>query len=141
MRRGRDSAARFLITGTILLTIALSPPARSQQVTQVAGVDNTNMGAYRALAHLSFDAFEQGDLAMAAKLARILERAWDKGEEGNGRFALEGLNPALFKEIDDAMDAYIKPILYSQERLNAKDATDKFNNYMKKLELGDKLSP
>src|SRR5882762_1280994 len=84
----------------VLTTLCLSQEAPP---SQVAGVDNTKMGAYRALAQLSFQAFEKGDATTAAELARVLERTWDKGEEQGGAESVAKLNPALFKQIDDAM--------------------------------------
>src|ERR1700753_4239360 len=54
----------------------LSCSGLAKKVTQAAEVDNTRMGSYRALAQLSFQAFQKGDSATAAELARILERTW-----------------------------------------------------------------
>jgi hypothetical protein len=42
--------------------------------------DQNMMGPYRALAQLSFQALEKGDYTSVAKLARALERTWDRGE-------------------------------------------------------------
>jgi len=44
------------------------------------------MGPYRALAQLAYAASQKGDNALAAKLARILERTWDKAEDYGGRY-------------------------------------------------------
>jgi len=60
----------FVACGTVLPV-----SAQEKRPSQTAGVDNTKMGTYRALAELTFQAFEKGDNATAAKLARILERA------------------------------------------------------------------
>jgi hypothetical protein len=57
--------------------------AQEKTITQTARMDNTRIGAYRALAQLSYQAFEKGDHATAAELARVLERTWDGGEWDN----------------------------------------------------------
>jgi hypothetical protein len=56
-----------------------------------------------ALAQLSFQAFQKGDNATAAELARILERTWDAAEEGGGDRTLANTNKDLFEQIDRAM--------------------------------------
>jgi hypothetical protein len=48
--------------------------AQGTKATQTAGVDNSRMGAYRALAQLAYQAFQKGDNATASELARVLER-------------------------------------------------------------------
>jgi hypothetical protein len=93
-----------LATGLIAPSVA-----QDKKVTQVAGVDNSAMGAYRALASLSFQAFQKGDPATAAELARILERTWDAAEEGGGLKSLEVKNKDLFEQIDEAMDTLLNP--------------------------------
>jgi hypothetical protein len=84
---------------------------QDNKVTRTAGVDDTKMGAYRALAQLSFRAFQKGDNAMAAELARILDLTWDKGEEAGGDRSLIKTNKDLFEQIDKAMDGYVNLIL------------------------------
>jgi hypothetical protein len=64
------AASMLSATGALCL-------AEQQAVTQTAGVDNSRLGAYRALAQLSFQAFQKGDREIAAELARILERTLD----------------------------------------------------------------
>jgi hypothetical protein len=83
---------------SLVLIVAVATPSASQEskVTQTAGVDNTKMGAYRALAQLSFRVFQKGDKTMAAELARILERTWDAGEENGGERSLMRTNKDLF---------------------------------------------
>src|SRR6267154_5412235 len=101
------ACACLLLTGAAISTCV----AQDKKVTQSAGVDNTRMGAYRALAQLSFQAFQKGDTAAAAELARILERTWDAAEEGGGPRSLVVRNKDLFEQLDKAMDTFIKPIL------------------------------
>jgi hypothetical protein len=68
-------------------------------------------GAISRFAALSYAASQKGDNALAAKLARILERNWDKAEDYGGETALSNTNHALFDEIDKAMDRFISPLV------------------------------
>src|ERR1700738_3850813 len=68
--------------------------AQQKKMPQTAGVDNSKMGPYRALAQLAFAASQKGENALAAKLARILERDWDKSEDYGGDAALSQTNHA-----------------------------------------------
>jgi hypothetical protein len=99
------------------------------------------MGAYRALAQLSFEAFKGGDKALAAKLARILERTWDRAEEGSGNNTLETTNPTLFRQIDHAMDLFIKPIIgYEKTTPDPAKIEAAYDEYVSRLKLGDQQS-
>ena len=91
--------ASFFVTATFF-----SASAQEKKAPQTAGVDNTKMGAYRALAQHAFLEFQKGDTAAAAQLARSLERVWDKAEDYGGDTALKKTHPDLFEEIDKAMD-------------------------------------
>src|SRR5882757_3611033 len=104
----------FSLSACALLSIVLvtSCVAQEKKLTQTAGVDNTRMGAYRALAQLSYQAFQKGDKATAAELARILERTWDAAEEHGGAESLGVKNKDLFEQLDQAMDAFIKPVMH-----------------------------
>jgi hypothetical protein len=107
--------------------------AQDKAPTQTAGVDNTKMGAYRALAQLSFQAFQKGDNATAAELARILERTWDKGEAD-----LSKSNSDVWKQIDGAMDGFIKPVLHYAAKAPEPAAVEAaYNTYLEKLKLAD----
>jgi hypothetical protein len=110
---GRISGSMVQIGACGVLSMAVVMPSMAQErrVTQTAGVDNTKMGAYRALAQLSFQAFQNRDNVRAAELARILERTWDAAEEGACDRALVKTNKSLFEEIDKAMDVFIKPVM------------------------------
>ena len=61
-----------------VVVLGHSPAAQAAHPAPNAGVDNTKMGPYRALAHLAYASFQKGDMATAAELAHILERVWDK---------------------------------------------------------------
>jgi hypothetical protein len=81
---------------------------------QTAGVDNSKMGPYRALAQLAFASSQKGDNATARTLAKILERTWDKSEDYGGDTALSRTNHALFDEIDKAMDQFVNLLMEHQ---------------------------
>jgi len=128
------------IGACLLLATAVTAPCLSQQktITQTAGVDNTKMGAYRALAQLSFKAFQKGDNATAAELARILERTWDAAEEGGGDTSLLKRNKDLFEQIDKEMEAFIKPlIIYATKAPNPTAVHSAYNAFLEKLNKGD----
>jgi hypothetical protein len=131
--------SNFTAAAVLGLAIAgTSIAADQKESTQTAGVDNTRMGAYRALAQLSFQAFKRGDLAMSAELARILERAWDAAEESGGPKSLEVKNNDLFEQIDTSMDDFIKPILhYATKTPPSRDVEAVYNAFLEKLKQGD----
>jgi hypothetical protein len=129
------TAGLFLFSGA-----ATSVPAKAQEKrpSQTAGVDNTKMGTYRALAELSFQAFKKGDGVTAAKLARILERAWDSSEEGGGEKALAKTNPQLFEQIDRAMDVFIKPLIgYEKAAPDPAKVESAYNAYLELLKQAE----
>lgn len=138
-KRGFDAMMAvwvFMVLGAIPV-----PPCVAQEKTptQSAGVDNTKMGAYRALAQLSFRAFQKGDNATSAELARILERSWDAAEEGGGEHSLAKTNSERFGQIDEAMDAFIKPILrYASKTPDPVGVESAYNEYLNKLKEGDR---
>jgi hypothetical protein len=112
--------------------------AWGQKVPQTDGVDNTKMGAYRALAQHAYAEFQKGDTATAAQLARVLERVWDKGEDYGGDTALKKTHPDLFEQIDKAMDDFITPL--TEYKTKAPDPTKvklAYNAYLEKLKLAD----
>jgi hypothetical protein len=124
----------------LILAIVVAVPSGSQEskVTQTAGVDNTKMGAYRALAQLSFLAFQKRDMATASELARIIERTWDAAEAGSGPKSLEKKDKALFDRIDRAMDAFVKPVIqYSTTAPNPAAVEAAYNEFLKQLKQGD----
>ncbi len=127
-------AAAFLIAAA-----ALSPAsAQEKKNPQTAGVDNTKMGAYRALAQHAFLEFQKGDTAAAAQLARSLERVWDKAEDYGGDTALKKTHPDLFEEIDKAMDDFVLPLTeYKTKPPDPARVKAAFNTYMEKLKLAD----
>ena len=115
---------------------AASP--QEKHASQVAGVDNTKMGAYRALAQVIYHDFQKGDLATAATLARVLERLWDKAEDYGGDAALSKTNHALFDEIDKAMDQFVSPLIESKTKApDPAKVKTAFAVFLEKLSLAD----
>jgi hypothetical protein len=123
---------------SLSIFIGLTSVAQERKFPQTAGVDDSKMGTYRALAQLAFAASQKGDNVLAAKLARILERDWDKAEDYGGESALSKTNHALFDEIDRAMDHFIAPltahIASAPDPVTVKAA---FNAYLEKLKQAD----
>jgi hypothetical protein len=124
-----------------LLTLALlfaTPGMAQAKASPNAGVDNSKMGPYRALANLAFNFSLKGDNATAATLAKILERTWDKSEDYGGDTALSKTNKVLFDEIDKAMDQFVSLLL---ERPNAAPDPVRlraaYTNYLDKLKKAD----
>ncbi len=112
--------------------------AQEKKGAQQNGVDNTKMGAYRALAQHIYSDFQKGDVAAAAEMARVLERVWDKAEEYGGDTALAKTNRQLFDEIDKAMDQFITPIMDAKGKPpDAGKVKAAFNAYLDKLKLAD----
>ena len=113
--------------------------AQEKKITQTAGVDNTRMGAYRALAQQSFQAFQKGDNGTAAELARILERTWDQGEWHNssdGSYCKA--NRAVCQPIDESMDAFIKPIIgFAKKAPDAAAVEAAYKDFLEKLKQAD----
>jgi hypothetical protein len=134
----RHSVAVGAIVISLGVSMSFTSVAQEKHFPQTAGVDDSKMGPYRALAQLAFAASQKGDNALAAKLARILERDWDKAEDYGGETALSKTNHALFDEIDKAMDRFIAPLV-----AHAASAPDQaalkaaYNAYLEKLKLAD----
>jgi SAM-dependent MidA family methyltransferase len=119
-----------------LLAVPFS--AQEKRMPQTAGVDNSKMGPYRALAQLAYAASQKGDNAGAATLAKILERTWDKAEDYGGDMALSKKNHALFEEIDKAMDQFISLLFdYPTAAPDAAKLKSAYAQYLEKLRLGD----
>ncbi len=111
--------------------------AQEKKSPQTAGVDDTKMGPYRALAQLAYATIQKGDTATAAKLARILERTWDKAEDYGGDMSLSKTNHALFTDVDKAMDAFITLVEKSGATPDLNAIKNAYNTYLDKLKLAD----
>jgi hypothetical protein len=125
-----------LLTLSSMAVRAAVPQAAHQP--QTAGVDNTKMGPYRALARLIYAAAQKGDGAGAAQLAKILERVWDKAEDYGGDTALSKTNPDLFKQVDKAMDDFATAVQAgAKSPADAAKLKAAYNTYLEKLQLAD----
>jgi len=112
--------------------------AQEKRVAQTAGVDNSKMGPYRALAQLAYAASQKGDHASAATLAKILERMWDKAEDYGGDTALSKTNHAVYEQIDKAMDQFISVFLeHPSAAPDAAKLKVAYGYYLEKLKLAD----
>lgn len=135
--RGRTLGA-FLAAILLMATFVGNAFSQEKRVAQTNGVDNTKMGAYRAIAQHIYADFQKGDIAAAAEMGRVLERLWDKAEEYGGDTALAKTNRQLFDEIDKAMDQFLTPIWEAKAKppdpARVKAA---FNTYLEKLRLAD----
>jgi hypothetical protein len=130
--------AKFFLPVLVLALLFANSAAAQTKAPQTAGVDNTKMGPYRALATLAFNASQKGDNATAATLAKILERTWDKSEDYGGDTALSKTNKKLFDEIDKAMDQFVS--LLVDHPTSAPDPARlraAFTNYLDKLKEAD----
>jgi len=116
-----------------------SQDKQDKKVTQSAAVDNTRMGAYRALAQLSFQAFQKGDNTAAAELARILERTWDQGEWHNSsENSFCKASRSACQSIDEAMDVFIKPVMhYAAKTPEPAAVHTAYNDFLEKLKQAD----
>ncbi|MFI5097123.1 MAG: hypothetical protein ACHQT6_04030 [Candidatus Acidiferrales bacterium] len=138
--RLRNAGQIILLTAILLaLGSAVAPVSLAQQkhAPQTAGVDDTKMGPYRALAQLAYAAVQKGDHATAAKLVRILERNWDKAEDYGGDTALSKTNHDLFEQIDKAMDVFISLVEKSSAAPDMGPIKAAYNAYLDKLKLAD----
>ena len=128
-----------LLLAIVIAQGAVSPAsAQEKKAPQTDGVDNTKMGAYRAIAQHAYLEFQKGDSAAAAQLARSLERVWDKGEDYGGDTALKKTHPDLFEQIDKAMDDFITPLMdYKTKTPDPARVKAAFTTYMEKLKQAD----
>jgi hypothetical protein len=127
-----------VFTAALLVCAFAAPLSAQEKRPQTAGVDNSKMGPYRALAQLAYAASQKGDHASAATLAKILERTWDKAEDYGGDTALSKTNHDVFEQIDKAMDQFITLLL--DHPSSAPDVTKlkaTYSLYLEKLNLAD----
>lgn len=94
-------------------------------------VAQSNVGLYRALAEVTFQAFDRRDFSTARKVARSLEMCWD-GIEGNG--VLRKKEPAVYQDLDRAMDHFIGPVLRTAEGdVDSQQVHKAYREYLEKL--------
>lgn len=130
------NGGRFRSTTCLLVLLVFtyrSSFSQDKTRTKTAGVDDSAMGAYRALAQLSFQAFQKGDNTTAAELARVLERTWDQGEQD-----LHKRSPQAWIWIDESMDRYVKPLMrYGEKAPDPIVVEAAYNEYLVELKLAD----
>jgi hypothetical protein len=96
--------------------------------------DRGKMAGYRALAKLAYESFQRADFPTAARLADALETFWNQYEEPR----MEKASPDKFRTVDDAMDAFIKPLVtYEKKTPDSASVRAAFENYVQKLKLMD----
>jgi hypothetical protein len=124
-----------LMVGVLVMVLLLMAPlANAQSPSSYAGVDNSSMGVYRALAQIAFELYQKHDYANAAKVARVIEVVWDRN---GSMFAKE--SQAMHDEIDRAMDAFIKPVIANADRpVDAGLIESSCRDYLDKLKKFDK---
>jgi hypothetical protein len=107
MKRWMNNAmlVTLIVWGTIPSSAQKSPPSGTERSGVSATSAGDNMATYRTLATDTLQAFKAHDMSTAKKKARELEKAWDSGEK-----ALKKKSPDLWEQIDQAMDAFIKPL-------------------------------
>jgi hypothetical protein len=107
---------------------------------RIYGVDRTRLGAYRALAQAAFEALQKGDRPGAVRLARILVVTWGRAEEHGGEDSLIKKDPALFQQVDKAMNAYWKLLKDSVNVAPEMGAVQNaYNTYEENLRLADQI--
>ena len=135
-----DKGSTVILCAIAFLVCAQAAPLHAQEkrAPQTAGVDNTKMGPYRALAQLIYAAAQRGDNATAATLSKILERTWDKAEDYGGDTAISKTKHAAFEQIDKAMDQFISLFLDRPGATpDAAKLKSAYNQYLEKLKLAD----
>jgi hypothetical protein len=127
--------ALYLLPSAFVALAWMPCPGQGQTIRQTAGVDNTRMGAYRALAQLALQAFEKGDDATAAELSRILERTWDQGEWKNSSDSSYcKANRTVCQPIDNALDVFIGPLMnYKKKAPDPAAVEAACNDFLDKL--------
>lgn len=137
-RAPQVEARKFVFVVVLILAVAVSLSAQEKKNSQTAGVDNTKMGPYRALAQLAYSASQKGENATAATLAKVLERTWDKAEDYGGDTALSKTNHALFEEIDKAMDQFVTLLIdHATSAPDPAKVKVAYSAYLEKLKQAD----
>ena len=138
MRYASRSLSAVFVVLLLAATTAWSASPQEKRTPQTAGVDDTKMGPYRALAQVIFAASQKGDAVTAAQLARVLELLWDKAEDYGGDTALSKKDHKLFDEIDKAMDQFVTPLKeYKTKAPDAAKVKAAYNTYLEKLRLAE----
>lgn len=144
-RRARYAliAAGLGATFAVAPLVPIEAQAQEQTVRSKNGVDETQMGAYLALAKLTMQAYQAGDMAQARELATILERTWDRGEWQNKTPGSRACDKARAecKPLDDGLDAFIHPIMYQDKPPSVSSVHAAYVAYVAKLKSLDYAFP
>jgi hypothetical protein len=131
MRLVRITAAVFITVGICSAAVAAPRTAATMpQDTPAQAVDN--MSPYRTMAADALTAFKAGDMAAAKAKSRQLEKAWDSEQK-----ALKAKSPDTWKAVDDAMDAFIKPIM-KEKSPDAAKVQAAYDEFIAKLDSAAK---
>ena len=122
------------LTATVLIGVgacsaaAAAPRTTSSLPQEAASAQATdNMTPYRTMAADVLKAFQAGDMAAAKANSKKLEKAWDTEQK-----ELRAKSPDTWKAVDDAMDAFIKPIL-KQSSPDAAKVQAAYDDFIAKL--------
>ena len=122
------------LTATILIGVgvcsaSVAAPRAARPLAQEAesAQATDNMTPYRNMAADTLKAFQAGDKAAAKADAQKLEKAWDTEQKD-----LKAKSPDTWKAIDDAMDAFIKPIM-KQSSPDAAKVQAAYDDFIAKL--------
>ena len=116
---------------TTTITAARVPTPAPTANTAARYTADDNMTPYRNMATEALKAFKAHDLATARKRAKDLETMWDKNEK-----KLEKESPEVWKQIDQAMDDFIKPL--SGKSPDADKVQSTYDTFIAKLKLAVK---
>ena len=114
----------------MLVTLAVCGTIASSAQEPKAAPDD-NMTPYRKLAADTLKAFKASDMPTAKKKAKELEVAWDTNEK-----ALQKKSPAVWDQIDKAMDGFIKPV--QDKKPDAAKVQTGYDTFIAKLQLAVK---
>lgn len=127
----RIATAALVVFCGAAVTMVRTTKAFTDASTAPRVVRDDNMTPYRNMATETLKAFQAKDLATARKRAKDLETMWDRNEK-----QLEKTSPEVWKQIDKAMDDFIKPL--SDKAPDAAKIQAAYDVFIEKLKLGVK---
>lgn len=104
--RAFHAAAMVAAAAVIALSSTAFTPVSAAPLPIATAQTNDRMTPYRTMAADALTAFKAGDMATAKAKSRELEKAWDSQQKD-----LKAKSPEVWKSVDDAMDAFIKPLM------------------------------
>jgi hypothetical protein len=134
-----------ILTCTLLsATMICKGGAQEERQKRFAGVDNTKVGNYRALAQLALQASKEGDNPRAAELGRILENSWDVAGFSDQNWPIGPNRQALQARVDSNMDGFINLLKQYREKRpsasvgpNPAEIQSAYDSYIESLDLAD----